>query len=656
MNFYELNVYYQGGKIMELEGLQFKDTKVVFSRIRDYLAGNATGITRDEKLVAQLIDVLFCKFYDEKYNENIFFSPKSKNSKKELNDFFDLVKTKFKGVFEKNERIELDKNSIDFIFSELSGFSLLESSRDPIGDAFEVFISTSIRGGEGQFFTPKNVVEMIVDIIAPTPEERIIDPACGSGGFLSVALKRIKETYNVKNIARDNIRGIDKDNFLAAISKAYIALMDDSQTSIFSENSLDNIINWSEETRKHIALESFDIVITNPPFGSKIPIKDKSILSQYSLGKVWLRTDDDLVETSKLLDFQPPQILFIERCYQLLKPNGRMAIVLPDGILGNVTDTYVRKFILDKFELMGIVDCPPETFQPSTSTKTSVLFLKKKGLKSNSQNKVFFSKVNKSGHDKRGKEIELDEFPMVAKKISQMYQGEKQERLAFQIDINLIKNSQDLVFSYNYYNPEISKELTILKQKGYKLYSIRELIDLDILDLRRGNEVGSKNYGSGNYPFIRTSDISNLEIRINKETLVPKSVYEKYKINQDVRVNDILFVNDGGRMVGETSIVTENLTEIVFQSHIKKIRVNSNNINLNPFYLIYLLNLPIVKKQVASKLFTQATIPSMGSRLVEIFLPIDNDKDKIESITKKLEIIIKNRSILMKELLDLIGF
>jgi type I restriction enzyme M protein len=331
-----------------------------------------------------------------------------------------------------------------------------------------------------------------------------------------------------------------------------------------------------------------------------------------------------------------------------------MAIVLPDGIMGNVTDTYVRAFILEKFELMGIVDCPSETFQPSTSTKTSVLFLKKKSANSQQESKVFFSKVIKVGHDKRGKEIEIDEFPLVAQKLKELKINFNQDRLAFQIDINLIKDSQDLVFSYNYYNPEIAKELLNLKESGFKLYSIKQLITLGIIELKRGNEVGSKYYGAGTYPFIRTSDISNLEIRVNKETLVPKFIYEKYKKNQDVKVDDILFVNDGGRMVGETSIITKNLTEMVFQSHIKKIRVNENKIGLNPFYFIYLLNLPIVKKQVSSKLFTQATIPSMGSRLLEVILPVDFDANKIQFISEKLKKIIDQRSFLMNELKEII--
>jgi type I restriction enzyme M protein len=497
---------------------------------------------------------------------------------------------------------------------------------------------------------------MIVDVINPKPGEKIIDPACGSGGFLTVALKKIKDNFKISHFAQNTIRGIDKDNFLASITKAYIALMDESQNSIFSENSLEKVENWSEKTRKNIELNSFDIVITNPPFGSKIPIKDSMILGQYSLGKVWKKENEDLLETEQILDFQSPQILFIERCYQLLKDGGRMAIVLPDGILGNVTDTYVRKFILEKFELLGIVDCPPETFQPSTSTKTSVLFLKKKQKNSSKDYKVFFSKVLKAGHDKRGKEIELDEFPLVSKKLLKMISSGKQDRLAFQIDFKLIKNSEDLVFSYNYYNPEITKELKVYETNSFSLFSIKDLVQEGIIELRRGNEVGSKHYGTGDFPFIRTSDISNLEIRINKETLISKSIYDKYCNNQNVQLNDVLFVNDGGRMVGETSIITENLINIVFQSHIKKIRVFPNKIGLTPFYLVYLFNLPIVKKQVASKLFTQATIPSMGSRLLEVILPIQKNQEIIEEISNKLKNIVNKRALLMKELKEIINY
>ena len=160
--------------------------------------------------------------------------------------------------------------------------------------------------------------------------------------------------------------------------------------------------------------------MTNPPFGAKIPIKGESILRQFDLAHKWKFNEDEnrWDKTNKLHDSQPPQILFIERCIQLLEEGGRMGIVLPDGLLGNITDGYIRQFIKENCKIIGVIDCPVETFQPSTATKTSVLFLqKKKNEKTNYP--IFMAVAKKCGHDRRGKAIFKangetdDEFPEV---------------------------------------------------------------------------------------------------------------------------------------------------------------------------------------------------------------------------------------------------
>jgi len=275
---------------------------------------------------------------------------------------------------------------------------------------------------------------MAVEMLDPEIGEYIIDPACGSGGFLIIALEHVwkklekeakrkgwsNELLAVKKreLASKYIAGIDKDAFLAKVTKAYMAIIGDGRGGIFCENSLLPPSEWNSKTREKIQLNKFDVLITNPPFGAKIPVKGERILSQYELGFKWKfnKETGEWERTNKLQDKQPPQILFIERCLQLLKPGGRMAIVLPDGILGNVSDGYIRKFILEKAKILAVVDMPPETFQPSTSTKTSLLFLQKKEEDEKTGNyPIFMAVAEKCGHDRRGKPIPEDDFPKIAK-------------------------------------------------------------------------------------------------------------------------------------------------------------------------------------------------------------------------------------------------
>ena len=320
-----------------------------------------------------------------------------------------------------------------YVVGELQNYCLIEAERDIIADAFETFIGHALKGGQGQFFTPRNVVKMMVDILDPNDEDLIIDPACGSGGFLIEALRHVwrkldaegeKYHWNKSNlqeekmeVALNKIRGIDKDYFLSKVAKAYMAIIGDGKSGIFTEDSLEVPKNWQDKTRLKIDLGKFSVLLTNPPFGAKIPVRGEEKLKQFELGHKWKldkKTRD--WEKGKLKDKEAPQILFIERCLQLLKDGGRMAIVLPDGIYGNNQLGYIRKYLLKKARLVAIIDVPIETFMPSTSTKTSILILQKiKEAKIPIDYSVFMATAESCGHDRRGNFKEDDDIAQIPK-------------------------------------------------------------------------------------------------------------------------------------------------------------------------------------------------------------------------------------------------
>lgn len=251
-----------------------------------------------------------------------------------------------------------------------------------------------MKGGQGQFFTPRNVVKLAIDILDPNTSELIIDPACGSGGFLIESLrhlwkivdddgKKYKWPENVveiekQKVAIDKIRGIDKDYFLGKICKAYMAIVGDGRGGVFCENSLEEPKNWSTKTKEKVQLGTFSIVVTNPPFGKKIIVEGEKLLSQFEIGHKWkLDKKTGEWEKNKLKEKEAPQYLFIERCLQFLKPGGKLGIVLPDGVLGNDQLGYIRNLVLNTARVVAVVDMPKETFMPHTPTKTSLLFVKK---------------------------------------------------------------------------------------------------------------------------------------------------------------------------------------------------------------------------------------------------------------------------------------
>ncbi len=440
------NIPQYGQRVEDIGKFKRKDLKpthnlkATFNAIRNHLAANTVGATRDEVLAQQLINLIFCKIYDERFtepNDIVTFragvDEKAKDVKVRILDLFNKVKRKYKEVLDDSDTITLDANSVAYVVGELQNYCLIEAERDVIADAFETFIGHALKGGQGQFFTPRNVVKMMVDILDPDDQDLIIDPACGSGGFLIEALRHVwrkldaegeKYHWNKENLkeekmefALNRIRGIDKDYFLAKVAKAYMAIIGDGKSGIFCEDSLENPNNWDSKTKEKVDLGKFSVLLTNPPFGSKIPVRGEDKLKQYELAYKWKydKQTKKWEKISKLKDKEAPQILFIERCLQLLKDGGKMAIVLPDGIYGNESLGYIRNWLLKQGRIVAVIDVPLETFMPNTSTKTTIMIFQK--LSENKIPKdypVFMAVAETCGHDRRGKETQDDDILKVA--------------------------------------------------------------------------------------------------------------------------------------------------------------------------------------------------------------------------------------------------
>jgi len=425
-----------------------KDLKSHFKVINNYLYGNMKkDDTSTRNRAKQIINLLFCKIYDEQYtamNDEVTFRAGVDEDKLIVSEriklLFEEVKTRFSDVFEHEEVISLDPDSIVFAIGQLQELCITESERDVIGEAFEVFVGKALKDEDGQFFTPRNVIKMIIDILDPDEKSMILDPACGTGGFLIESLRHVwsKIDDNAKKmgwskkraeeekqyVATTYFRGIDKDSFVAKVTKAYMAIVGDGRGGIFCENSLDDVKEWSHKCQDKIDLGKFDIVITNPPFGSKIPIKEEKILKQYSLGhkwkfekklKKWIQQNE--VNTKGKKGGVEPQILFIERCLQFLKVGGRLGIVLPDGIYGNDKLGYIREYLKRNTKILAVIDVPSETFQPNTSAKTSILIAEKiiEGQKIDNHY-IFMAICETCGHDRRGNLISDDDVSLVKDK------------------------------------------------------------------------------------------------------------------------------------------------------------------------------------------------------------------------------------------------
>ncbi len=421
------------GKYKKTDLVPCTDLKGIFEKCNNYFYVNQ-GLTQDKRF-SEILKLIFIKIEDEKNIGNDFcefyITPKErltdaglKNCRERINYIFNSVKTRYKrdNIFENHDNIKLNDRCLSFAVAELQKYSLLQTNIDIKGIAFETFVGANLRGEHGEFFTPREVVKMAVEMISPRQNELVLDPACGSGGFLVYTLKFVRELYKAslgtnpninldalnKDYAEQFIRGIDFNPDLARVAKMNMVLNDDGHTGVVHFDSLTPLEHWPESVLDLITPGEVDIVLTNPPFGEKCRIDDKRILRSFDLGHKWIydKDHDNWVKSDEVDGTCVPDILFIERCLELLRPGGRMAIVLPDGILGNVKLGYVRQYILEKAFILGIVDCPVETFLPSVDTKTSVLILMKKTDQTRTQTfDVFMAIAKTCGHDRRGKNI-----------------------------------------------------------------------------------------------------------------------------------------------------------------------------------------------------------------------------------------------------------
>lgn len=632
--------------------------KSIFKDIRNYFAANNVGATRDETFAQQFINLLFCKIYDERFTrmDDIVRFRAGVNEPKQdiaerIRSIFNDVKEQYKDVFYDEDAVTLDDGSIAYAVAQLQPFCIKDSQRDAIGDAFESFIDYTTKGSQGQFFTPRNVVKLIVNIAQLTSRDKMIDPACGTGGFLIEGLKAewkyLREQYGnewpekelfaeEQKIAIKNIRGIDKDNFLGKVAKAYMALMDDGRGGIFCENSLVDSKQWSAKTQEDVREKTFDVVLTNPPFGKKLKIDETEILSLYDLGRKWKKNESGVFEKTDLLfDSQPPQILFIEKCLNLLKDKGRMCFISPESIFCNPSHKYIVQYIKERAKISAIISMPEELFQPYTHAKTCVVYLKKG--KSSPSDKIFMGIARYCGHDSRGNETSRDDIPLIQDKYNQYIKtgSIEYDHLGFTITEGEIINN---IYVPKYYNPEIVRKLASL-QDTHDIISIQSLENDGIISISTGHEVSKESYGTGSIPFVRTSDIANWEIKLDPKQGLSQEIYQQYKKKQNIKENDILMVRDGTYLVGTCALITKDDVEIVFQSHIYKIRVNKPE-ELNPLLLLALLSCPLVKSQIYAKRFTQDIIDTLGERIHELQLPIPKDEKERNAIIDKVKTIV----------------
>ncbi len=413
----------------------------VFRRCHNYIHVNG-GLQKAEAF-HEMLKLIFCKTYDEQEGGlelDFSISPAEQKSivgqrkllEERLAPLFEHVKRTYPFIFIADETIKLEPAVAAYVVSELQFISILNSATDVKGEAYETLVGANLRGDRGEYFTPRNVCDMTVQMIMQHfPETRlgaikVIDCCCGTGGFLVSWIDNLRKKLTaqerargnaepvvavrerIKQICGQNLYGTDINPFLVRTAQMNLVMHGDGSTNVHRASSLLRPGEWSEEARKAVPFGSMDVVITNPPFGDEVKVDDAHVLAQYQLSK-W--------KTENRRSAMPAEQLFLEAGMNFLKPGGFMGVVLPDGILNNPGLAFLRDWLVRRSKIIASVALPKETFGRNGGVNNPSVLIVQKFTHEEYLNaekdildlsgEVFMCAPATSGIDKRGNTVFL---------------------------------------------------------------------------------------------------------------------------------------------------------------------------------------------------------------------------------------------------------
>lgn len=643
----------------------------IFDECHNYIYANE-GLLKD-KIFHEMVKLLIMKLYDEQRptRNDLHFGVTSSEYKSvrinKPNDFepriaklFDTVRSEYPSLFS-DEALKLKPLTLAFIVGRLQYISLTQTPGDIKGEAFQSFVYRHQRGDRGEFFTPHPIVRLAVEMIAPKPNEIVIDPACGSGGFLIQTISYVcRNNSSIEKSAyvREHIRGIEFNPDVALSAMIRLAFEGDAGKEIICANALIE----NEQLNNTI-----DIVLTNPPFGSKGKIEDQRILKSYLLARRWNKTsNEEWKATRNVLAGQSPEILFIEKCLKLLRPGGRMAIVLPDGLLQNISNSHIRYWIRSQAKVLGVVSIPQEAFVPyGTGIKTSLLLLQTLPA---TADRVFMARIQKIGYDVKGQPIYKrdnngkfvktssymhivdDDIADIACAYTKFREGHLEPGYESIYSVSEKRLNERL--DVEHYRPEDRNLIEHLQASAAK--SLGEIADF----LNGADDFRISSNGDIRYIAISDVDARTMQV-VSQQVIKPHEAPSRATYR--VRKGDIVTAISGastGTPRHATALITEDEDGAICSNGFAVLR---NIHGIEPLFLLAYMRTEHYLRQVR-RLMTGHAIPAISTEdLAKVLVPIPNIEmqkkisDEIATILAMRKEALKNGEKVVKETESLIS-
>ncbi len=638
----------------------------VFQRIRNRLATMDRNVNRDEEILPDISVLLLLKILDEqrhRFQEKkpLQFQIDETPSKtaRRLKDLLDTEVKRNAQLFGANSReirFQIDDDSIYYTVEILQNFRLLSNETDAVAEAFQVIRGKAYKGEEGQYFTPQSVVRVAVAAIDPRPDDRVIDPACGSGSFLATALENViqhlKERYGSDKSGMDLARrewsttqlfAIDKDSVSVRLSKAYLSMLGDGSTHVYKADSI-RAKGWTASLAATIQDGAFDVVVTNPPFGTKLKVsKDVGRQEGYSLSAEWKKRNEHWEPTGSYAE-RDLGLLFLERSIHLLRDGGRLAIVLPDTYLFSDRYAWLVQW-LGQYTVTHSINVPIEAFEPHCRAKTSVIVLCKEAPAKGRE--IIGSFCETFGEDKHGhprfKFVEgrqTEERDDEMSEAAELFKGRsprKPSKLHFRFSQDEAVTRGVLVASYWWRKPYLEALETFARDNDCELVSVGQLIEDGELKVLDGHGSPSSHYhGRGPIPYVKVIDIKNWRVNENPKYSIPKDVAEKYRRRKVLEPYDLVTPTRASKNIGLFGVLMPWQTHVILTREIAIWRIPREAKRVDPWLLLAMNSLRCVHDQFRYLVLMQMNREDLGSRYKELLLPIPTKKTQREKWSRPI--------------------
>ena len=380
------------------------DWESIVGRLQELVLANS-----GEDEFQEIFKILVAKLYAEKFaawGAHFGSGQSPAETAGRLNELLARAAAQWPGIID-DARSRLADDHLTICVEALADYSICSSNFEVLDGFFEFLVGRVAKGSKGQYFTPRQVVECCVRIVDPAPTETVLDPACGSAGFLVHVLNHnaARLRTSARTYCATKLWGCDFDKRAVQVAKALMLVAGDDHTNLHQLNSLAmadgrDLMDTASADAPRLTIEDltrsktrkfrgFDVILTNPPFAGEI--REPALLNCYEVARRNRRIERDA--------------LFLERCVRLLRPGGRLGMVLPHNKLGGGSWAYLRDWLIRQVRVVAVLGLDRSAFLPHTHQKASVLFAVKrpKPVRRPVDEPVLFVLSESSGKDSRGK-------------------------------------------------------------------------------------------------------------------------------------------------------------------------------------------------------------------------------------------------------------